>query len=100
MARLVLPHMPHHVMRRAQPAGVFCRGEDCERFLEGLRELSCALEIRVYAYCPMTNHVHLLQGPGEEVAAIGWLTKVLAASTTRYCNQIEGLIRYVVGRTL
>jgi len=72
MARVVLPHMPHHVVQRGHNRQVvFARADDYERYLEDLRELRAALEVRVYAYCLMTNHVHLLLGPGEEVAAIG-----------------------------
>ena len=65
MARVVLPHMPHHVVQRGHNRQVVIVGaEDYERYLEDLRELSSALEIRVYACCLMTNHVHLLLGPG------------------------------------
>jgi len=80
MARVVLPHMPHHVVQRGHNRQVvFAGDEDYERYLEDLRELSSALDIRVYAYCLMTNHVHLLLGPGEEVVAMGRLMKALAA---------------------
>ncbi len=89
MARVVLPHMPHHVVQRGHNRQVvFAGAEDYERYLEDLRELSSALEIRVYAYCLMTNHVHLLLGPGEEVAAMGRLMKALAARATRYRNRL------------
>ncbi|WP_026280240.1 transposase [Thioalkalivibrio sp. ALE31] len=91
MARVVLPHMPHHVVQRGYNRQVVFAGEgDYERYLEDLRELSSALDIRVYAYCLMTNHVHLLLGPSEEVAAMGRLMKALAARATRYRNRIEG----------
>jgi len=91
MARVVLPHMPHHVVQRGHNRQVvFAGDEDYERYLEDLRELSSALDIRVYAYCLMTNHVHLLLGPGEEVAAMGRLMKALAARATRYRNRLEG----------
>ncbi len=91
MARVVLPHMPHHVVQRGHNRQVvFAGAEDYERYLEDLRELSSALDIRVYAYCLMTNHVHLLLCPGEEVAAMGRLMKALAARATRYRNRVEG----------
>ncbi len=38
----------------------------------------------------MTNHVHLLLGPGQEVAAMGRLMKAPAARATRYLNRLEG----------
>nr|WP_081612149.1 transposase [Thioalkalivibrio sp. AKL6] len=60
MARVGVPHVPHHVVQRGHNRQVVFAGpEDYERYLEDLRELSSALEIRVYAYCLMTNHVHL-----------------------------------------
>ena len=91
MARVVLPHMPHHVVQRGHNRQVvFAGDEDYERYLDDLRELSSALDIRVYSYCLMTNHVHLLLGPGEEVAAMGRLMKALAARATRHRNRVEG----------
>ena len=91
MARVVLPHMPHHVVQRGHNRQVvFAGAEDYERYLEDLRELSSALDIRVYAYGLMMNHVHLLLGLGEEVAAMGRLMKALAARATRYRNRVEG----------
>lgn len=91
MARVVLPHMPHHVVQRGHNRQVvFAGAEDYERYLEDLRELSSALDIRVYAYSLMTNHVRLLLCLGEEVAAMGRLMKALAARATRYRNRIEG----------
>ncbi|WP_026280857.1 MULTISPECIES: transposase [unclassified Thioalkalivibrio] len=91
MARVVLPHIPHHVVQRGHNRQVVFAGpDDYERYLEDLRELSSALDIRVYAYCLMTNHVHLLLGPGEEIAAMGRLMKALAARATRYRNRLEG----------
>lgn len=38
----------------------------------------------------MTNHVHLLLAPGEEVAGLGRLMKRLAGRQTRYHNTLEG----------
>ena len=91
MARKVFPDLPHHVVQRGHNRPVvFAGDEDYERYLEDLRELSSALDIRVYAYCLMTNHVHLLLGLGEQVAAMGRLMKALVARATRYRNRREG----------
>ena len=46
--------------------------------------------MKVYAYCLMTNHVHLLLAPSESVAGLGQLMKPLAARATRYRNRLEG----------
>jgi putative transposase len=91
MARVVLPHVPHHVVQRGHNRQVvFAGSADYARYLQDLRELSRAFAVRVYAYCLMTNHVHLLLGPGEEVASMGRLMKGLAARATRYRNRLEG----------
>ncbi len=51
MARVVLPQMPHHVAQRGHNRqAVFAEeGGGRERYLQDLRELSAALEVRVYA---------------------------------------------------
>lgn len=58
--------------------------------MNDLRELKDAFGIKVYAYCLMTNHVHLLVAPSESVAGLGQLMKALAARATRYRNRLEG----------
>jgi putative transposase len=63
---------------------------DFERYVSDLRELKEALGIKVYAYCLMTNHVHLLLAPGESTSSLGQLMKALAGRMTRYRNKVEG----------
>lgn len=41
------------------------------------------------AYCLMTNHIHLIIDPGDDVASIGYVMKRLAARQTRYVNRLE-----------
>ena len=91
MGRLVLPNYPHHVVQRGHNRQVvFAADEDYQRYLADLRELKDAFGVKVYAYCLMTNHVHLLLAPGEAVAGLGQLMKALAARATRYRNRLEG----------
>ena len=75
MARVVvvLRRMPDHAVPRGHNRRVVsARAEDYEPCLGDLRELGSPLDIRVCAYCLMTNHVHLSLGPGDEVATTGW----------------------------
>jgi putative transposase len=69
---------------------VFAEPGDFERYLADLRELKDAFGIKVYAFCLMTNHVHLLLAPGESTSGLGQLMKALAARMTRYRNKLEG----------
>ena len=90
LGRIVLPHYPHHVVQRGhnrQP--IFAEPQDYERYLETLREFKSEYGVEVYAYCLMTNHVHLLLAPSEP-DAIGKLMKRLAGRQTRYHNRLEG----------
>ncbi|WP_248741161.1 transposase [Pseudomonas sp. MWU12-2029] len=89
--RIVLPHYPHHIVQRGHNRQVvFAAPADFERYLSDLRELKEALGIKVYAYCLMTNHVHLLLAPGESTSSLGQLMKALAGRMTRYRNKVEG----------
>ena len=89
--RVVLPGYPHHVVQRGHNRQVVFAGEaDYRRYLDHLQELSTKFEVRVHAYCLMTNHVHLLLTPGDADGALAGLMKALAARTTRYRNKLEG----------
>lgn len=91
MGRVVLPNYPHHVVLRGHNRQVvFAAPEDYQRYLDDLRELKEAFGVRVYAYCLMTNNVHLLLAPGDSAAGLGQLMKALAARATRYRNRLEG----------
>ncbi|VVP79575.1 hypothetical protein PS914_02073 [Pseudomonas fluorescens] len=74
--RVVLPNYPHHVVQRGHNRQVvFADTDDFKRYLSDLRELKEAFGVKVYAYCLMTNHVHLLLAPGDIPSALGQLMK-------------------------
>ncbi len=88
-ARVVLPTCPHHVVQRGhnrQP--VFAARRDYERYLETLAEFKQEFSVRVYAWCLMTNHVHLLLEPAT-ATGLGMLMKRVSARQTRYRNHVE-----------
>ena len=71
MARVVLPHYPHHVVQRGHNKQVvFAHPGDFDSYLADLQELKTALGVKVYAFCLMTNHVHLLLAPGDNAAGL------------------------------
>lgn len=91
MGRVVLPNYPHHVVQRGHNRQVvFAEAEDFQRYLSDMHELKDVFGVKLYAYCLMTNHVHLLLAPGDSVAGLGQLMKALAARATRYRNRLEG----------
>lgn len=89
-ARIVLPSFPHHVVQRGHNAEkVFFDQRDFSRYLENMRELKEEYPIKVYAWCLMTNHVHLLLEPAEE-EALGLFMKRLNGRQTRFANVRHG----------
>lgn len=89
-ARIVLPGYPHHVVQRGHNRqAVFAERCDYERYLATLQEFKQQYGVKVYAYCLMTNHVHLLLCPRDS-QGIGRLMKRLAGRQTRYRNALEG----------
>jgi REP-associated tyrosine transposase len=89
-ARVVLPTYPHHVVQRGHNQQVcFANGGDYERYLKTLAEFKEELGVKVYAWCLMTNHVHLLLEPSN-ATSLGLLMKRLSGRQTRYHNQLEG----------
>lgn len=91
VGRVVLPDYPHHIVQRGHNRQVvFAQEEDFRGYLENLHELKVLHGIQVFAYCLMTNHVHLLLQPGEAIAELGRFMKTLAARTTRNFNRLEG----------
>ena len=89
-ARIVIPGVAHHVVQRGHNRQVvFAADENFQFYLENLTELKRELDVRLYAYCLMTNHVHLLLMPaqGQTLAS---LLKALAGRQTRYVNRVEG----------
>jgi putative transposase len=90
MARVVLPQYPHHVVQRGHNRQViFAERQDYQRYLDTLREFKEKYAVAVYAFCLMTNHIHLLLSPRESTG-IGKLMKRLAGRQTRHRNRLEG----------
>lgn len=90
MGRVVLPHYPHHIVQRGHNRqATFAEQSDYERYLATLREFKEEYDVAVYAFCLMTNHVHLLLAP-REPTGIGKLMKRLAGRQTRHHNRLEG----------
>ena len=66
-ARLVIPHFPHHVIQRGHNRQVvFARDDDYLFYLDTLQEWKTRLGCKIYAYCLMTNHVHLVIDPHKK----------------------------------
>lgn len=89
-ARILVPHYPHHIVQRGHNRkAVFVADEDYQFYLENLKEWKTKLGIKIYAWCLMTNHIHLIVEPGANVKTVSALMKRLAGRQTALVNKQE-----------
>ena len=86
LARVVLPGYPHHITQRGnRRQDVFFKESDYECYLELLKEWCQIEKIEIWAYCLMTNHVHLIVMP-ENSSNLG---KAIGEVHRRYTRMIN-----------
>lgn len=85
-ARLSAPNSLYHVTARGN-RGVAIYSDDADRvfFLQRLRRYALRYSSRVYAYCLMSNHFHLLVGVDDRT--ISKLMQGLLQSHAQYVNR-------------
>jgi len=86
LARVVAPGLPHHVTQRGnrrQP--VFFSDDDYRTYLRLLKAQSARWGFEVWAYCLMTNHVHLIVVPQDESS----LPRGIGETHRRYTRHIN-----------
>ncbi len=88
--RIIQPNTPHHIVQRGHNRQVVFAGDDdydyyCENLVHLKQEFGC----KIYAYCLMTNHVHLIVDPGANPESLSKLMKGVAGRQTRYVNKLE-----------
>lgn len=86
MARVVAPHYPHHVTQRGnrRQKTFFCQ-HDYRCYVELIAEFCSQSATRVWSYCLMPNHVHLVLVPSDEHG----LKNALAEAHRRYTRRIN-----------
>lgn len=91
MARIVVPHYPHHVLHRGiNGFPVFARADYCRAYLEHLAQCKAELGLRVLAWCLMPDHVRLIVQPGDEPGHLGQMMKFLAGRHSQLLNGLSG----------
>ncbi|HHT9117847.1 MAG TPA: transposase [Candidatus Hypogeohydataceae bacterium YC38] len=86
IARAVAPDYPHHVTQRGNyQQTVFEDKEDRMQYLYWLKEYSRKYDLRIWAYCLMSNHVHFICVPGNADS----LSKTFNTLHMRYSQHIN-----------
>jgi putative transposase len=90
IARVVIPHVPHHVTQRGnRRLPTFLREDDYRAYIGMMADWCKHCGVEVWAYCLMPNHVHLIAVPQTETA----LARAIGEAHRRYTrrvNQREG----------
>ena len=87
--RIVVPNTPHHVVQRGHnKQSVFSGHDDFEMYLSLLRTWTREFDVKVFGYCLMTNHVHLVLEPGPSVASLARLMKQVTGIFTQRINKL------------
>ena len=60
----------HIILRGANRQEIFHDDDDSTRFLETIEKYKKQVEIIVYGWCLMSNHLHMLLGEGKEELSI------------------------------
>ena len=88
MGRLPRPSeegLVYHVLNRGNNrADVFADEEDHEAFVHALAKTEQRYPFRLFGYCLMTNHFHLLLRPGPGTSISRILQSLTIAHTGRY----------------
>lgn len=89
LARLSLPHYPHHVIQRGNNRqAIFARPGDYQTLLSLLGEAAQKYGVAVHAYVLMSNHFHLLLTPSTP-DGLPKLMQDLGRSYVRYFNRSQ-----------
>ena len=88
--RICIAGFPHHVVQRGHDRNVvFAENADYEYYLNNLIEWKSRYDVGVYAYCLMSNHVHLVLAPNSKGEAVSHLMRRLSARQCRRVNRRE-----------
>jgi len=88
--RMFIPGVPCHVIQRGNNRDVcFYCDDDYLFYLECLKSACKRYHVSVHAYILMTNHVHLLMQPEDEVG----ITRVMQSIGRRYVQYINRAYR-------
>ena len=67
LPRIAIPGLPHHVTQRGnRKVDVFVDDTDRHVYLKLLTKYCTELALRIWAWCLMNNHVHLIAVPSHE----------------------------------
>jgi putative transposase len=91
IARAVAPGVPHHITQRGNNhQEIFFCENDRKKYLQLLSVNAARYSVKIWAYCLMNNHVHLVAVPGQ----IDSLAKTFGKTHSSYAKHINKVHGY------
>ena len=86
MARVVVPHFPHHVTQRGnrRQQTFFCE-DDYSAYIDLLADAKAKADVEIWAYCLMPNHVHLVVVPQRRDS----ISRLFSDAHRRYTRRVN-----------
>jgi putative transposase len=86
LARVVIPGMPHHIVQRGvRSLPIFPTDRDRKEYLDLLALLGKQYGVEYWAWCLMSNHIHLVAVPESADS----LARAIGEAHRRYTRQIN-----------
>lgn len=86
LARAVIPGIPYHLTHRGNRRGeIFFTDDDRQCYLSELGEAAARFGLRIWGWCLMSNHVHLVAVPGDARA----LARTIGLAHARHARRIN-----------
>jgi putative transposase len=86
IARVIVPGIPHHIIQRGnRRQNVFLKKRDQQAYLDILKEQADKHHLSIWAYCLMSNHVHIIGVPETEAS----LAHSIGETHRRYTRMIN-----------
>jgi putative transposase len=86
LARVIAHKLPHHVIQRGvRSLNIVSSDEDREAYLTMLAQFAARYDLAIWAWCLMTNHVHLVVVPERQDS----LARGIGEAHRRYTRRIN-----------
>lgn len=85
--RAIIPDVPYHITARANRGEfIFTSDKDRELYAEFIIQYTRKLDVKIYAWCIMGNHVHFILEPSTE-NGLADLFSIVQQRFSRYLNK-------------
>ena len=90
LPRIIVPEFPHHVTQRGnRRQRVFMEDDDYALYKDWLARSCRSNSVKVWSYCLMPNHVHLILVPSDDTG----LSRAVGETHRRYSGYINSRLR-------